>query len=280
MEWHAVTLVLLAALLHATWNAFVKASGDRLVTLGLVNAGRFVVCAVAVIFLPLPHADSWPFLALSAALHIGYYLFLIKAYGSGDLSHVYPMARGVSPLLIAGGALLFAGEQLGGEALFGLVLVSLGIASLTLIGRGDGHRNRRAVYYALGTAVFIAAYTVTDGMGVRRADSVIAYVVWLTVLDGFPILCIAMLRRRGQFLASARGIVWRASGGGLLQLLAYGLVIWAMSIAPMASVSALRETSVIFAALIGAYLLKEPFGGKRIGAAVLVAAGIVIMKVF
>ena len=280
MEWQAVALVLFAALLHATWNAFVKASGDRLVTLGLVNAGRFAVCVVAVFFLPVPHADSWPFLALSAALHVGYYLFLIKAYGSGDLSHVYPLARGVSPLLIAGGALLFAGERLGAGALFGVVLVSLGLASLTFVTHGDRHRNRRAVYYALATAVFIAAYTVTDGMGVRRAGTVVAYVAWLTVLDGFPVLCLAAVRRRSQFLVRAREMFWRATGGGLLQLLAYGLVIWAMSFSPMAGVSALRETSVIFAALIGAYLLKEPLGAKRIGAAVLVAMGIVVMKLF
>jgi drug/metabolite transporter (DMT)-like permease len=117
-------------------------------------------------------------------------------------------------------------------------------------------------------------------MGVRRADTVIAYVAWLTVLDGFPILCLAAVRRRGQFMARAREMFWRASAGGLLQLLAYGLVIWAMSFSPMAGVSALRETSVIFAALIGAYLLKEPFGAKRIGAAVLVAVGIVVMKLF
>jgi drug/metabolite transporter (DMT)-like permease len=280
MEWHAVALVLLAALLHATWNAFVKASGDRLVTLGLVNAGRFAVCVVAVFFLPIPHADSWPFLVLSAALHVGYYLFLIKAYGSGDLSHVYPLARGVSPLLIAGGALLLADERLGSGALLGVVIVSLGIASLTFITSGDQHRSRQAVYYALATAVFIAAYTVTDGMGVRRAGSVIAYIAWLTVLDGFPILCLAVLRRRGRFLMLARESFWRACSGGLLQLLAYGLVIWAMSFSPMAGISALRETSVIFAAMIGAYLLKEPLGRKRIGAAALVATGIVIMKLF
>ena len=279
MAWHAVSLVLLAALLHATWNAFVKASGDQLIMLGLVNAARFVVCLIAAFFLPLPRSESWPFLLLSAALHIGYYLFLIKAYSSGDLSHVYPLARGASPLLIVCGALLFADERLGATATFGVVMVSLGIASLAFVARGDRHRSRRAVFYALMTALFIAAYTVADGMGVRRAGTVITYIVWLTVLDGFPILCIAAVRRRRQFLLSAREMFWRATGGGLLQLLAYGLVIWAMSFSPMAGVSALRETSVIFAALIGAFMLKEPFGGRRIGAAVLVATGIVIMKV-
>lgn len=278
MTWQAVALVLLAALLHATWNAVVKASGDRLVTLGLVNAVRFAVCAVAVFFLPLPHPASWPFLVLSALLHVGYYLFLLRAYGSGDLSHVYPLARGVSPLLVAIAALLVAGERLGGAALLGVIVVSAGIASLAFTGRGDPDRSRRALYYALGTAVFIAAYTVTDGMGVRRAEAVAAYVAWLAVLDGFPVLCLAAWRRRGQFLALAGETLWTSGAGGLLQLLAYGLVLWAMSFSPMAGVSALRETSVIFAALIGAYLLKEPFGARRIGAAVLVAAGVVAMK--
>ena len=279
MAWYAILLVLLAALLHATWNAFIKASGDQLVMLGLVNAARFAVCAVAVFFLPLPHEASWPFLLLSAVLHVGYYLFLVRAYHSGDLSHVYPLARGASPLLIVAGALVFANERLGASATLGVVMVSLAIVSLAFAGHGDAYRHRRAVFYALGTALFIAAYTITDGMGVRRAGNVVTYIVWLTVLDGFPILCIAAVRRGRALLVTFRPLVWRAAGGGLLQLLAYGLVIWAMSFSPMASVSALRETSVIFAALIGALLLKERFGGLRIGAAVTVAVGVALMKV-
>ncbi len=280
MDPRAVALVLTAALLHAAWNALVKSGGDRLLTLGAVNASRFGVCLLAAPFLPLPAPEAWPFLVASAVLHVGYYLFLLAAYRVGDLSHVYPLARGASPLLILAGAWAFAGEQLPLAQLGGVVLVSAGIVSLTFESRSRLEAGWRPVGFALATAVFIAAYTVTDGMGVRRADAVVSYVVWLTLLDGWPVLAIAVARRRRQSVVSEwRSAVSSGAAGGVFQLLAYGLVVWAMSIAPMAGVSAIRETSVIFAALIGMLVLHEPFTPTRLIAAVLVACGVVVINV-
>ncbi len=278
MEWQAIAVVLLAALLHASWNALVKVSDDRLVALGLANGIRFAMCLPAVFFLPLPHMASWPFLVLSALLHCGYYAFLVIAYRGGDLSQVYPLARGASPLLIVCGAFVFAGERLDGNALAGVALISAGIVSLAVMRQGSGPSEGQPVFYALLTAVFIAAYTLTDGMGVRRAGTVVGYVIWLSVLDGLPLLCLAALRRRGRFLEPARRGAWRAAIGALLQLLAYGLVLWVITFTPIAGVSALRETSVVFAALIGAWVLKEPLGRSRLVAALLVTTGIVVMK--
>jgi len=274
----AAALVLLAAFLHATWNALVKAGKDRLVVLAIANGtGVFISLLIAPsVFLPLP--ASWPFLLASVALHTGYYFFLIHAYRVGDLSHVYPLARGLSPMLVALLAAVFANEIPPPWGMAGVVLACAGIASLAFDSgppwRGDG----RPLSFAVGTAIFIAAYTLADGMGVRRAGSSLAYIVWLMILDGIPIICFTVYVRRRQ-LASF-GANWRAGcTSGVLQFGAYALVIWAMSLGTMASVSALRETSVIFAAFIAALVLKERVGVLRIAAAILVALGIVLMRI-
>ena len=274
----AAALVLLAALLHASWNALVKVGGDRLVLLAIANGTGALICLVVVPFVSVPLAASWPFLLASAALHTGYYFVLIRAYQVGDLSHVYPLARGVSPLLVAAAAAAFANEVLGAWAMLGVVLACAGIVSLAFEGGPPWRGNPRPLVYALGTALFIAAYTLADGLGVRRAGGALGYIAWLFVLDGFPIMAIAWSLRRGQMVRGL-GREWRKGcASGALQFGAYGLVIWAMSLGPMAAVSALRETSVIFAALIGAFLLRERLAGLRIGAAVMVAAGVIVMR--
>jgi len=278
MERYAIALVLVAAVLHATWNAFVKAGTDRLVTLALVNATRFVLCLAVAPLISVPAPASWPFLLLSAALHVGYYLFLSEAYRLGHLSQVYPLARGLSPLLIMLGAYAFAGETLAAQQLLGVAIVSVAIAGLTFESDRSLLPSRRSLKYAVLTAVFIAAYSVTDGMGVRRSQAPIGYVVWLSLLDGWPLLAIAAARRRRQLASSLSRALRNASAGGLLQLLAYGLVLWAMSFSAMAGVSAVRETSVIFAALIGAVVLREPSGRLRVTAAVLVTAGVLLIQ--
>ena len=161
-------IVLVAALAHAAWNALVKGDDDRLVTLGAANAVRFLICIPVVLVLPLPAPASWPYLVVSAVLHVGYYIFLLSAYRFGDLSKVYPLARGLSPLMVAAGAFVFAGERLGPTALAGIGIACAGIASLSAgdaAMRADEHR--RAILFAAGTALFIAGYTVTDGMGAR-----------------------------------------------------------------------------------------------------------------
>ena len=300
-----VAIVLVAALAHASWNALVKSDDDRLVTLGAVNAVRFLLCIPIVLVLPLPAGASWPFLAVSAILHVGYYTFLISAYRYGDLSKVYPLARGLSPLLVAAGAFAVAGERLSPIALAGVAIACAGIASLSFGGvaghaRGGRERtepmtqmgggtatgddvtrardDRRGIVFAAGTALFIAAYTVTDAMGARLSGDAVSYVAWLAILDGLPMLIAAAVLRRAAFARHLAARMWKSAAGGALQLAAYGLVVWALTLAPMAAVSALRETSVLFAAIIGVKLLGEPLGTRRIAAAALVATGIVLIE--
>ena len=279
MPTEIVAIVLVAAIAHASWNALVKGDDDRLVTLGAVNAARFVLCIPIVTVLPLPAAASWPYLVLSAILHVGYYVFLISAYRFGDLSKVYPLARGLSPLLVAAGAFAFAGERLSPIALVGVGVACAGIASLSAEGAAmrDGNQ-RRGIVFAAGTAVFIASYTVTDAMGARLSGHAVSYVAWLTIIDGLPMLIAAAVLRRAALTRHLADRAWKSVAGGALQLIAYGLVVWALVLAPMAAVSALRETSVLFAAIIGVKLLGEPLGRRRIAAAALVAAGIVMIE--
>ena len=279
MPFEIVAIVLVAALAHASWNALVKSDDDRLVTLAAINAFRFLLCIPIVLVLPLPSRASWPYLVASAILHIGYYTFLIGAYRVGDLSKVYPLARGLSPLIVAVGAFVFAGERLSAIALAGVAVACAGIASLS-VGGGAMHSDdhRRSVLFAAGTALFIAGYTVTDAMGVRLSGHVASYVAWLAILNGLPMLLAAAVVRRAALARHLAARAWKSAVGGALQLMAYGFVVWALALAPMAAVSALRETSVLFAAIIGVRLLGEPLGARRILAASLVAAGIVMIE--
>jgi drug/metabolite transporter (DMT)-like permease len=275
----AAALVLLAALFHASWNALVKTSGDRLAVIAMVNGVGSVIAISALPFVVIPAPESWIFLGASIVLHSGYYFFLIGAYRFGDLSHVYPLARGLSPLLVAGAAMLFAGELLPPLALIGVLLACTGIVSLSFDGGLPWRNDGRPLLFALGTAAFIASYTVVDGIGVRASGSVAGYIAWLFALDAIPVVLVAVILRRRELRWTVRTQWKRGMVGGMLALGAYGMVIWAMNLATMAAVSALRETSVIFAALIGTLMLKERFGGLRVSAAVLVAAGVIFMNI-
>ncbi|MDH3473133.1 MAG: EamA family transporter [Rhodospirillales bacterium] len=271
-------LVLLAALLHAGWNALVKAGEDRLLTMALVIGVGAAGAALALPFVAPPAPASWPFLLLSAAIHIGYFFFLLQAYRVGDLSHVYPVARGAAPLLVAAGAALFAGESLSLGQLAGLILASLAIASFAFEGGWSGLREPGPFAFALAVALFISAYTVSDGLGVRASGSPAGFIAWLFVIDGFPLLLYALVVRRGRVGPYLRGHWRNGVIGGVMCAAAYALVIWALASSAMAFVSALRETSVVFAVLIGWLLLGESFGARRLAAAALVAAGIVVMN--
>ena len=270
--------MLLAALFHATWNALVKTGGDRLSVLAMVNGCSALIAFCMLPFVAVPASASWGYLFASIILHTGYYFFLVAAYRVGDLSHVYPLARGLSPLLVAGAAVVFAAEILSSAAMLGVLLACAGIVSLSF-DRGPPWKNDpRPLLFALGTAGFIAAYTLVDGIGVRLSGTVSGYVAWLFALDAFPLILVTWILRRREFYWTLRAEWRKGAAGGVLALAAYGLVIWAMSLAPMAAVSALRETSVIFAALIGTIVLKERFGALRISAAAAVAAGVVLMN--
>jgi drug/metabolite transporter (DMT)-like permease len=271
-------LVLFAASLHASWNAFVKAGSDKLAMLTLVIVGGALCMACAVAFVPLPDRAAWPFLALSSLLHVSYSVSLVRAYEQGDLSRVYPIARGAAPAFVAAGAWLVASEALVPLEIVGILLLSLGIMSLALEPELATGRGRNAVAWALLTAAWIGTYSVCDGMGVRRTLNPLSFIAWLMLVDAFPILGVALWLRRGRVWASFRPHLVPGLGGGAIAALAYGIVLWAMAHGRIAHVAALRETSVIVAAGIGTVVLGEPFGRRRIAAACMVALGAVLLQ--
>ncbi len=272
-------LVLLAAVLHATWNAFVKSGEDKLVLLALVIFSGSVPAFFLLPFLPLPAAESWPFLVVSVVVHLIYYAALVGAYRHGDLSQVYPIARGSAPFLVAIGAWIFAGEGLGTLEWAGVATVSIGIMSLASPDRlGPREGEVKAVAFAFLTGLTIAVYALADGMGVRRSGAAFAYIAWLFVLSGVPILLATLWLRRGRIAAAFRPHLKAGIFGGLIAALAYSIAIWAMSIAPIALVVSVRETSVLIAAAIGSLFLKESFGRRRIVAAAIIVAGAALLN--
>ena len=272
-----VGLVLAAAVMHAVWNTVLKVGDDRLMTMAVVIGVSGLPALALLIWGPPPAPASWPFIGLSVAIHCAYFFFLVQAYRVGDLSHAYPLARGSAPLIVAAGGALFAGEMLGVLEMLGVALVSAGIISLLLTG-GYGLRGGwRTLFYPLATGLMIAAYTVADGLGVRLSGNPASYIGWLFVLSAIPIGVFALHRRRGAWRAFLRAN-WKPSiGGGLLAFGAYALAIWALNLGAMVHVSALRETSVVIAALIGTRLLGEPFGIRRVLSASTVAGGVVVL---
>ncbi|WP_120236477.1 DMT family transporter [Collimonas fungivorans] len=277
-----IALVLCAALLHASWNAMLKSSGDRLWAITLMTIGSAVASVPIVLWAPLPALASWPYILMSVVLHAGYNLFLVRAYRAGDFGQSYPIARGSSPLLVSLGAALFAGEQLGILTLAGVVLISAGIISLAQIKfrRGSsvaGSRQWDAPLSAFTTGVFIAGYTIVDGLGSRLAGSAASYAGWMFLLDGLPLLVIYLSMHGSLRIALRERATWNALGGGAMSLLAYGIVIWAITLAPMGPVSALRETSVLFAALIARMFLGEALTLRRLLSCAVIALGAVML---
>ena len=278
-----VTLAVLAAgLLHAGWNALLKSStgGDVLLDTAAVVAGSSL-CALALLaFVPLPDPAAWPFIAASTAIHFGYYLTLVQAYRAGDLSFAYPLMRGSAPLIVTVLGSIFLRELPSVQMTAGILLISLGIVSIAFVQRGGAHRRHpaAAAYWAFANAAIIAAYTLVDGAGARASGNALAYVCWLIAVEGIPFLVWVLARRRATAFSYLRAS-WRTGlGGGACSLLAYGIVLWAMTRAPIAAVAALRETSVLFAALMGSLWLKEGFGWRRVAGAASVVAGIAALK--
>jgi drug/metabolite transporter (DMT)-like permease len=265
-----VSLVLCAAILHASWNAVLRGRDDKLWSVTVMSFAATVVAIPVVALLPLPAGASWPYLALSVVLQVVYSWFLVIAYKFADLGQVYPMVRGSVPLLVTLGAAVFAGERLSATALSGIVLVSLGIMSLAF---GKGRAHPKAVAAALANSIVIATYTVTDGIGARLSGNSFSYVSWIFVLYGIA-MPIAFMATRGRLEVRWSAPETRTAVlAGLVQLVTYGTVIWALTMAPIGAVSALRETSIVFAALIGRMFLHEPLTARRLGACVVIAAG-------
>ena len=280
LQIHLVFLVLLAALIHAFWNAVVKSAGDRVLTLTLIHFTGAVIGAAAIYFTGLPDSEVWPYLLISVVIHNLYYLFLLLSYRFGDLSEVYPIARGSSPLLVVVLALVMAGEAPSGGAMVGIVLISLGVISLTFAKGKISRAGLKPIALAMTTGVMIASYTVIDGMGIRAGHSPWPYIAWLNFLEGVPITLWALTYRKTEIRPFLIGYWKTGVIGGVLALVAYALALYALNEGAMAHVSALRETSVLFATLIGAFVLKEGFGWRRIMAAFIITTGVFVLQVF
>ena len=268
--------VLGAALLHAGWNAAIKAEPDKLLAAAAVTLGAGLLGALALPFLPAPGAASWPYLAASGVLQVVYYLLLAATYRDADISHVYPLMRGTAPVLVA---LLNSGnEALRLPQLAAAALVCAGGAVICLGGGGLLRSSRRSLGLALLTALVIAAYTLVDGLGVRRSGAPAAYTAWLFLLAGAGVVLASRRRLHGRLGAYLRARPLLVLGGGLASAGSYGVALWAMTLAPIAVVAALRETSIVFAAAIAAWVLRERVGPARIAGAVLVAGGAAVLR--
>jgi drug/metabolite transporter (DMT)-like permease len=272
--------VLAAALLHAGWNAVVKVGLDRfssVLLLALVQSG---LALMLLTFFRAPGAASWPWLVASALLHTGYKLFLIRAYRHGELSQVYPLARGTAPLIVAVVGASFLGETVTAGKTLAVLAIALGVMVMSL--RGGAELTAipgRALAWAIGTAAFTASYTLADAVGARLSGSVSGFTLAMFVLDGLGMLTFALLARGRSALAKLVP-AWRSGlAAGTMSLLSYWIAIWAFTRAPVALVAALRETSVLFAMLIAVLILKEPAGRWRWAAAMLIAGGVVLLRV-
>lgn len=273
-----VTLAVLgAAFLHALWNAMLKsAAGEPLLDTALIVAGSAIVAAACLPFVPTPSPAAWPFMAVSAVIHFAYYVTLAGAYRRGDLSFAYPLMRGVAPLIVTVLGVLFLGEHPTGTTLAGIALICVGI--LVIAWYAGGRHTAESAGWALANAVIIAIYTLVDGAGARSAGSAAAYVTWLNFLEGVPYLA-WIVWSRGRPAVDYLALRWRRGlAGGAASLAAYGIALWAMTRAPVAVVAALREVSVLFAAAIGALVLKEGFGWKRMAGAATVVAGVAALR--
>ncbi|MFV0280159.1 MAG: EamA family transporter [Rhodoblastus sp.] len=279
MESIVFLTILGAALMHASWNALVKAGGDRF---ALMLALTLAECAMGLAlapFFPMISAKATPWLVLSGALHVGYMLFLTEAYAHGDLAQVYPLARGAAPLIVALASAAFPGEALSAVKIAAVACIGLGVVALSLRGGGDCGRMRgKAVGYALGSACFTAGYTLVDAMGARASGSASAYTCAMFALSGAGLAAVGLFRR-GTAILRADARTWRLGAlAGILSFLAYWAAIWAFTKAPVALVAALRETSVPMAMLIGVVFLGERGGLWRWTAAATIAAGVALMR--
>jgi drug/metabolite transporter (DMT)-like permease len=270
--------VLFSALLHAAWNAFIKLGDDELVETTLLVAGAGLIAAAMLPFVPAPAPASRPFLVTSVGIHCAYFSLIALAYRSGELSFAYPIMRGTAPLFTAVLTVLIVGEPIGAGGWVGIVLLCTGILWLARDGWKSAESQKHALVFALLNAAVIVAYTVVDGLGARASGNAWSYVLWLFFLNMFPLSAIGFASHARAILStSARG--WgKGLAGGLCSLGAYGLVLWAMTHAPIALVAALRESSVLIGTALGALLLKERFGVGRWVAAAFITAGAAAMK--
>ncbi len=282
LSWTVVAAVLFGALLHASWNALIKSGDDKALDTALIHVLGCAVGAVLVAIFGLPRREAWPWLATSMLIHIGYYVTLVGAYRHGELGFAYPIMRGTAPLIVAVLSGRLIGEHLPAATWLGVAGISGGVLAIGLTrSHVHGGSRRRALGYALANASIIAAYTFVDGLGVRASGNALQYVALLFMLDGLPYFTIIMWQRRAAFADSLAFMKRRwpvALAGSSASLGAYGIALWAMTKAPVASVAALRETSVLFATVIGVLMLKERFRFQRFLGAGAVVVGVMALR--
>jgi drug/metabolite transporter (DMT)-like permease len=279
MDSFTFAAVLAAAAMHAGWNAVLKVRLEPFLAMTLITGCAGVVAIPLLVAFGWPKAAAWPWLIGSIVLHLAYYIALTEAYRRADMSQVYPIARGGAPLLTAGASLIVLQEPVSGQGTLGVILLALGVALLSLRGaRKHEPPDRAGVGFALATAVIICGYTLVDGLGARAAGDAHAYSAALFVLDGAPIVLFALWRLGPAGLKPMAPFAGPGLAGGAMSLASYWIAIWAMTVAPIALVAALRETSVLFAAVIAVVILKEPFGPVRAASAALMVAGMLLIR--
>ncbi|MET9534242.1 MULTISPECIES: DMT family transporter [unclassified Streptomyces] len=272
-----ILAVVVAAITHASWNAIAHHIKDQLVSFTLISAGGLLIGVLGALFVPFPAAAAWPYLLVSAALHVTYMLLLMRSFTLGDFGQMYPIARGTAPLVVTVLAAVFVHEIPNGWQLAGVAVACAGLVGVALWGLKGSRPQWPAIIAALATGLAIASYTTVDGVGVRDSGTSLGYIAWLMVLEGIAIPAYALYRRRGQLVAQVRPYATKGLVGGAMSVVAYGLVLWAQTRAPLAPIAALRESSIIVGAAIGALFFKEKFGAPRIAAAGLMVVGIGLM---
>jgi len=279
MENFVFLAVLFAAACHAGWNALIKVGLDPLSTTTLISLGAGLVALTLVPLVGVPAWAAWPWLIASVIVHLCYFASLIESYRTGDLGQVYPIARGSAPLMTAAATTVFIGEKLSLIGWTGILSLVAGVLLLSARGgRELAEVDRRAIGFALFTALTICAYSVVDGIGARLSANPNAYSVWLFIGIAFVMLPYAIYRDGPDVIPAMRRFWRRGLAGGALQLLSYGIAIWAMTAAPIAIVATLRETSVLFGAVIAVVVLKEPLRAARIVAACLIVCGLILIR--
>ncbi|WP_339487144.1 EamA family transporter [Pseudomonas sp. EL_65y_Pfl2_R95] len=270
--------VIAAAMLHAGWNALIKIGLDRYLTVCLIQMGAGIAALCTLPFVAFPQVEAWPWIILSVLLHIGYNGFLAHAYKYGDLSQVYPLSRGSSPLIVALISVVLLHETLSWGQISGLLILVTGIWLMALRTSKDSPFNTPLLLTALTTASFIAAYTLADAVGARVNGDAFSYAMWLFAMNG-AVTFMILVGLRGTAILSRLSLYWKGGlGGGVMSLMAYSIVIWAMTLAPVAVVSALRESSVLFALLIGRVVLKETLPLLRVVSCIVILMGVVTLK--
>jgi drug/metabolite transporter (DMT)-like permease len=279
MENFVFLAVLFAAACHAGWNALIKVGLDPLSTTTLISLGAGLVALALAPLVGVPAWAAWPWLIASVIVHLCYFASLIESYRTGDLGQVYPIARGSAPLMTAAATTVFIGEKLSLVGWTGIFSLVAGVLLLSARGgRELAEVDRRAIGFALFTALTICAYSVVDGIGARLSANPNAYSVWLFIGIAVVMLPYAIYRDGPDVIPAMRRFWRRGLGGGALQLLSYGIAIWAMTAAPIAIVATLRETSVLFGAVIAVVVLKEPLRAARIVAACLIVCGLILIR--